>query len=125
MFGTNIVVDVNSGAVHVVDDTAYEVLDCYKNMSGNEIADKLSDKYKREEIMEAVEEIAYLEKSGQLFSEDMYKDYMPLWERKSVVKALCIHICHDCNLRCRYCFAATGNFGGQRTMMSPEIGKGN
>jgi uncharacterized protein len=123
MFGTNIVVDVNSGAVHVVDDTAYEVLDCYKNMSGNEIADKLSDKYKREEIMEAVEEIAYLEKSGQLFSEDMYKDYMPLWERKSVVKALCIHICHDCNLRCRYCFAATGNFGGQRTMMSPEIGK--
>lgn len=123
MFGTNIVVDVNSGAVHVVDDTAYEVLDCYKNMSVNEIADKLSDKYKREEIMEAVEEIASLEKSGQLFSEDMYKDYMPLWERKSVVKALCIHICHDCNLRCRYCFAATGNFGGQRTMMSPEIGK--
>lgn len=123
MFGTNIVVDVNSGAVHVVDDTAYEVLDCYKNMSGNDIVDKLSDKYKREEIIEAIEEIASLEESGQLFSEDLYKDYMPLWERKSVVKALCIHICHDCNLRCRYCFASTGDFGGQRTMMTAETGK--
>lgn len=123
MYGTNIVIDVNSGAVHIFDDVAYDVLDLYKKCPDYQIADKLSSKYKEREVLEAVEEIRGLEESGQLYSEDEYKEYLPLWDRKSVVKALCIHISHDCNLRCRYCFAATGNFGGNRTMMSPETGK--
>ncbi|OPZ86686.1 MAG: hypothetical protein BWY74_03572 [Firmicutes bacterium ADurb.Bin419] len=58
-----------------------------------------------------------------LFSEDFYKDTFTLWDKKPVVKALCLHISHDCNLRCKYCFASTGDFGGQRSMMSAEVGK--
>lgn len=123
MYGTNIVVDVNSGAVHVFDSTAYDVLDYYKKEKKEEIADRLSVKYDRNDILEAVDEIRALEEGGQLFSEDEYKEYLPLWERKSLIKALCMHISHDCNLRCRYCFASTGDFGGGRSMMSPEVGR--
>jgi uncharacterized protein len=123
MYGTNIVIDVNSGAVHIFDDVSYDVLDHYKKESSDVIVDRLSARYKKSEILEAMEEIADLEESGQLFSKDEYQEYLPLWERKSVVKALCIHISHDCNLRCRYCFASTGDFGGKRTMMNPETGK--
>lgn len=123
MYGTNLVIDVNSGAVHIFDDVAYDVLEFYKKCPDDEIADKLSSKYKEREVVETIEEIRFLEESGQLFSEDEYREYLPLWERKSVVKALCLHISHDCNLRCRYCFASTGDFGGKRLMMSPETGK--
>ncbi|MDP4182297.1 MAG: thioether cross-link-forming SCIFF peptide maturase [Bacillota bacterium] len=123
MFGTNIVVDVNSGSVHVFDEISFDILDFYEKLSKEQIVDKLSDKYDREEISEAVDEINDLAKKELLYCPDIYKDYMPLWDKKSVVKALCIHISHDCNLRCKYCFASTGDFGGSRTMMSPEIGK--
>lgn len=123
MYGTNVVVDVNSGAVHVFDDAAYEILDYYKKADKESILDKLSEKYDRASICESYSEIEGLEKEGLLFSEDTYKDYMPLWNKKPVVKALCLHISHDCNLRCKYCFAATGNFGGERAIMSPEVGR--
>lgn len=126
LYGTNIVVDVNSGAVHMFDDLSFEVLDYYKKLTGEEITDKLSDRYDRQLIGEAVEEIKQLENSGQLFSEDNYSEYilqgyLSKWNKN--IKAMCLHVSHDCNLRCKYCFAATGNFGGERTVMSPEIGK--
>lgn len=123
LYGTNIIVDVNSGAVHVFDDLSYELLDYYKEMDKNGILGRLVSKYEKEKVTEALEEIGELEKNGLLYSKDEYEQYMPLWEKKPVVKALCLHISHDCNLRCRYCFAGTGNFGGHRTNMSPEVGK--
>lgn len=123
LYGTNIVVDVYSGAVHVVDDVAFEVLDHYKKTDKAGIISLLSGRYDRTQVIEAVEELEMLEEAGQLFYEDAYKDYMQLWERKPVVKALCLHVAHDCNLRCKYCFAATGDFGGERTLMNPETGK--
>lgn len=122
MHGVNLVVDVNSGAVHIFDDISYDVLDYYKDNKVEEIAELLSAKYNRESVFEAVDEIKQLEEAGQLFSEDVYKDYVSLWGNNRVVKALCLHISHDCNLRCRYCFAGTGSFGGERTNMSPEVG---
>ncbi len=121
--GTNIVVDVNSGSVHVFDDITYEIIDLYKKYSYEEIKERLSSRYDSAQIHEAFEEISALEKDGLLFSEDEYKDYLPLWEKKPVVKAMCLHISHDCNLRCKYCFASTGDFGRQRSMMSSEVGK--
>ena len=123
MYDANIVLDINSGAVHIFDDMSFEILELYGELSNEQIADKLSDKYSRQDILESIEEIETLKADGQLFTEDPYKDYVNLWNKKRVIKALCLHISHDCNLRCRYCFAATGNFGGERTMMSPEIGK--
>lgn len=123
IFGTNIVLDVNSGAVHVFDDISYEVLDHYKSSNREYIENKLSEKYDRELVREAIEEISSLEEQGLLYSEDAYKDYMPLWEKKPVVKAMCLHIAHDCNLRCKYCFAATGDFGVGRSLMSSDVGK--
>lgn len=123
LFGTNIVMDVNSGAVHIFDDVAYEVLEHYENNSHERIVQLLSTKYKSEEIGEAIKDIDSLKAEGMLYSEDVYEETIALWDQKPVVKALCLHICHDCNLRCKYCFASTGDFGGQRTMMSAEVGK--
>jgi len=123
MKGTNIVVDVNSGAVHVFDDLSYEILDYYKKYDNEKIIEMLSDRYDKLEIKEALEEIQSLEKDGQIYSEDIYKDHLPVGDAKPVVKALCLHISHDCNLRCKYCFASTGDFGRHRSVMSPEVGK--
>jgi uncharacterized protein len=123
MYGTNIVVDVNSGAVHVFDDVSHEILDFYKDNEKEFVIGKLSNKYSRDQIEEAFSEIEKLEEAGQLFSEDEYKDILPSIKRKPVVKALCLHVSHDCNLRCKYCFASTGDFGGHRSVMSPEVGK--
>lgn len=123
MFGTNIVVDVNSGGVHVFDDISYDILNLYELHKKEDIYKELSSKYSMEEMEEAFLEIEKLKEDGLLFSKDAYADYKPLFDRKSVVKALCLHICHDCNLRCKYCFASTGDFGGDRTMMSLEVGK--
>lgn len=113
LMGTNIVVDVNSGAVHVVDDITFDILDYYKDCRADEIKNKLICKYSADEIEEALKEIESLRADGLIYSEDPYKEYIPSMNRKSVVKALCLHISHDCNLRCKYCFASTGNFGGQ------------
>ena len=123
MYDTNIVLDINSGAVHVFDAAAYDVVDLYKTMSKEQILETLKTKYNGQDISDAYDEVSSLEKQGLLFSEDSYSDAIAKWERKPVVKALCLHICHDCNLRCKYCFASTGSFGGHRTMMDAETGK--
>lgn len=124
MNGYFIVLDVNSGAVHVVDEAVYDVLDWYRNTDEEEIYIKLKDKYPREQIAEALEEINELVESKMLFTEDTYENIIPLIDmREPVVKALCLHIAHDCNLKCRYCFAEEGEYHGKRELMSLEVGK--
>ena len=124
MNGYNIVLDVNSGAVHVVDDAVYDVLDYYKEKSKDEILEILKNKYTQDEINEAYSEIVELEKEDLLYSEDIYEEVIPKIERRNpVVKALCLHIAHDCNLKCKYCFAEEGEYHGKRSLMSFEVGK--
>ncbi len=121
--GYNIVLDVCSGSVHVVDDLVYDVIALYEDNTPEEIADKLS-KYSKEDVLEACDEIGQLKEAGQLFTEDVYKDaIVDFKKRKTVVKALCLHIAHDCNLACKYCFAGEGEYHGDRSLMSYEVGK--
>lgn len=135
--GHNIVLDVNSGSVHVVDDLVYDILALYETESKESITAKMLEKYQQplyanlfeEPITEAVineafSEIEELKAQGTLFTEDVYKDYVfDFKSRKTVVKALCLHIAHDCNLGCKYCFAEEGEYKGRRAMMSYEVGK--
>ena len=122
--GYHIVLDVNSGSVHVVDDLVYDMIALYETASEDEIAEKLAGKYSPEDIREAYSEIKELVKEECLFTEDIYKDYIfDFKKRPTVVKALCLHIAHDCNLACRYCFAEEGEYHGRRALMSFEVGK--
>lgn len=122
--GYNIVLDVNSGSVHVVDDVVYDVIPLFEEKRKEEIYDDLKDRYNKEEIKEAIEEVEELKKEEMLFTEDVYKDYvLDFKKRKTVVKALCLHIAHDCNLACKYCFAEEGEYHGRRALMSFEVGK--
>ena len=122
--GYNIVLDVNSGSVHVVDDLVYDIIALYEKASRDEIAEKLSEKYPMADILEAYSEIEELVKAECLFTEDIYKDYIfDFKKRPTVVKALCLHIAHDCNLACKYCFAEEGEYHGRRALMSFEVGK--
>ena len=122
--GYNIVLDVNSGAIHVVDDTTYDIIALYEEKDLPEIQAELKDKYPEELISECYEEVKELAEDGQLFTKDEYEDYiMDFKKRQTVVKALCLHIAHDCNLACRYCFAEEGEYHGRRELMSYEVGK--
>ena len=122
--GYNIVLDVNSGAVHVVDDVTYDVIPLYERMSREDIIARLSGQYEAAEIAEACDEIQELAQDKQLFTEDEYESYIDSFKnRETVVKALCLHIAHDCNLACRYCFAEEGEYHGRRELMSYEVGK--
>lgn len=123
MNGYNIALDVNGGAVHVVDEVAYRVLDFYKENTIEEIVEILKDEYTKEQVKEAYGEMKSLEKEGLLYSPDTYQFHSSFVNRKPVVKALCLHVAHDCNLKCKYCFAAQGDFGGAKEMMSFEVGK--
>lgn len=124
MNGMYIVLDVNSGAVHIVDKIVYDVLDFYSELTYDEIYHMLADKYTLEQIREAYDEINELVASKMLFTEDIYEDIIPLIDRREpVVKALCLHIAHDCNLKCKYCFAEEGEYHGKRELMSLEVGK--
>ena len=123
--GYNIVLDVNSGSVHVVDELVYDVIALLnQNKEQEEILSLLSDKYAKEDLREAMEECGQLEQEGVLFSKDVYENAILDYKaRKTVVKALCLHIAHDCNLACRYCFAEEGEYHGRRALMSYEVGK--
>lgn len=121
--GYNIVLDVCSGSVHVVDDMVYDVIALYEQFNKDEIVKQLPQ-YPKDDILEACEEIEALKEAGQLFTEDTYKDaIIDFKKRKTVVKALCLHIAHDCNLACKYCFAEEGEYHGDRSLMSYEVGK--
>ncbi len=129
LLGQNIVMDVYSSAVHVVDDVVYDMLDFFSEPFDPEtgIPDEctaaLSKKYSDTEIAEAYSEIVSLYNDKMLFTPDYYAPIAAKWNKKSVVKALCLHIAHDCNMRCKYCFADTGEFHGGRSLMSAETGK--
>ena len=124
--GYNIVLDVNSGSVHVVDDVVYDVIPLYESHTKEQILVKLKDEpgYSKDLIGEAIDEISQLKEQELLFTEDIYKEYITDFKkRKTVVKALCLHIAHDCNLACRYCFAEEGEYHGRKALMSLEVGK--
>lgn len=120
---TYIVLDVNSGAVHSVDKLVFDVLDYYPYHDTEKILDLLKDKYEHNSILEAIEEIQFLKNNGLLFSDSNYMKYVDLPKKQTVVKALCLHIAHDCNIRCKYCFASQGDFKGTRSLMSSKVGK--
>lgn len=124
-----IVLDVNSGGVHTVDETVYNMLDYICPQKGSETlgvtAEELSKKlpqYAPSDIAECLEELESLYHDGILFSEDEYRQYADK-TLNAPIKAMCLHVSHDCNLRCEYCFAETGDFGTGRKIMTPETGK--
>lgn len=129
--GYNIVLDVNSGSVHVVDDIVYDVIACMvenhlEHADKETVLDSLKKEFadKTEELDELVDEIYELKENGMLFTEDIYEKSIDAFRnRETVVKALCLHIAHDCNLKCRYCFAEEGEYHGRRALMSYEVGK--
>ena len=135
--GYNIVMDVYSGAVHVVDDVCYDVI-AEVNRAEEELTAeslktpevktgllaKLGGRYEAADIEDALSDVIELTEGNQLFMKDIYEGMVEVVkERKTVVKALCMHIAHDCNLACRYCFAEEGEYHGRRAMMSYEVGK--
>ena len=123
--GYNIVLDVNSGSVHVVDDMVYDMIPYYKEKGPEETIRLLSGRYPEAELREGAADLEELTAAGKLYSEDIYEDYIQeiVDAKKPVVKALCLHIAHDCNLACRYCFAEEGEYHGRRVLMSYEVGK--
>lgn len=124
MNGIYIVLDVNSGAVHIVDKLVYDILDVYNKKDNADIISDFSKDYSQAEVEQAMEEIDTLVKQRQLFSPDTYSAVVPFVDkREPVVKALCLHIAHDCNLKCKYCFAEEGEYHGKRELMSSEVGK--
>lgn len=117
-----IVMDVNSGAIHVVSSVVYDVLQWYPDPDRAHIKESLKEKYSDIEIDEAAQAIDDLIELEQLYTADTQIDAFKLSRNNPVVKALCLHVAHDCNIRCQYCFAAQGSFEGNRTLMSYETG---
>ncbi len=132
--GYNIVLDVNSGSVHVVEDIVYDAIafmveEHLEKASKEEVSKKITEsdklsKYDKDELAEVAEELIELRENEQLFTDDIYEKSIHAFEnRETVVKALCLHIAHDCNLACKYCFAEEGEYHGRRAIMSYEVGK--
>ena len=124
--GFNIVLDVNSGGVHVVDELTYDLLDNveppFDEKCPEKVLNKLSKSYSREDIESCYQELKELYDEKILFSEDDYEKFAK-YSVASPVKAMCLNIAHDCQLRCKYCFASTGDFGKGRKLMTFETGK--
>lgn len=118
----NVVLDVNSNSLFTVDDLAKLIIELYQNLSEDEMVEKLNDTFNEEKIREAYQEINDLHKEEILHSEGFYpnEEYDP---EEFEMKSMCLHVSHDCNLRCKYCFAGTGPYGQERTIMSAEQGK--
>ena len=128
--GYNIVLDTFSNWVHVVDDLAYDIIGLYEDKTKEEIVALMLDKYKndtsitRQEVLDCIEDVEELKSQGKLFTKDVYEDRaFDFKKRQTVVKALCLHIAHTCNLNCEYCFASQGKYHGERALMSFEVGK--
>ena len=125
--GYHIVLDSDSGSVHVVDALVADVIDQLNedpSLPDEAVCAQLRSRYLEEELKEALEEVRTLQKEGQLFTRDIYRD--AVWDfqnHPTVVKALCLHVAHDCNLACRYCFAGEGEYHGRRALMSYETGR--
>ena len=127
--GYNIVLDTASGSVHVVDDVAYDIIALYENLAKEEIVNQITSKHAKDgvdesEVLECLDDIKSLIDDGKLFTVDAYENLAIDFKNKSkVVKALCLHIAHTCNLNCEYCFASQGKYHGDRALMSFEVGK--
>lgn len=129
--GFNIVLDTCSGAIHVVDEVAYDMIAMYKEKNADELIAEMLDKYAyREDVTEedlkyCLEDIEALIKAGKLYTEDTFEDVAGTFKERSgnVIKALCLHVAHTCNLNCAYCFASQGKYHGERAVMSFEVGK--
>ncbi|MBQ8388648.1 MAG: thioether cross-link-forming SCIFF peptide maturase [Clostridia bacterium] len=128
--GYNVVLDTCSGSVHTVDEVAYDIIEMYKTHTSEQIVDAMLEKYgdredvTREEILLCLDDVKSLEEAGKLFSEDKYEKLAYTYKNNSkVVKALCLHVAHTCNLNCSYCFASQGKYQGERALMSFEVGK--
>ena len=129
--GYNIVLDVYSGSIHVVDEATFDIIDMYEQKSKDEICDFVLTKYKddntvtKQAIDDCFEQIEQLKAQGKLFTNDTFESMAGDLKQKSagVVKALCMHIAHTCNLNCSYCFASQGKYHGDRAVMSFEVGK--
>ncbi len=127
----NIVLDICSGSVHVVDEVAYDIIEMYESKTQDEIIKTILEKYKgredvtKEDILDCISDIEELKADGKLFSEDTFEPMAGDLKKKSagIVKALCLHIAHSCNLNCSYCFASQGKYHGERALMSFEVGK--
>ncbi len=126
MGGYNIVIDVNSGAIHVVDDMTYDMIEMYEASDKDSIFAEMAKRYpeQQDDIAECWDEMQELIAAEELFTKDSYEPYITDFaKRPTVVKALCLHIAHDCNLACQYCFAEEGEYHGKRELMSYEVGK--
>ena len=131
LFGYNIVLDVASGALHVVDDATYDIIAMFEEKTEDEIVAAILEKYKDDpevtepEVRQCCAEITKLREAGKLFTEDTFESKAGVLKEKTrgVVKALCLHIAHTCNLNCDYCFASQGKYHGERAVMSFEVGK--
>lgn len=128
--GYNIVLDVFSGSVHSVDDLAYDIISLYEKESKESITKMMLEKYKDDrtvnenEIKEIFNDIETLKRENKLFTEDSFEDKaFDFKNRNTVIKALCLHVAHTCNLNCEYCFASQGKYHGERALMSFEVGK--
>ena len=125
--GYDIVLDTASGSVHLVDDVAYDIIEMYKSRSADEICGEICAKYPevtRGDVLECLDDIAGLEAAGKLFTPDDYEELAGGRKAASrVIKALCLHVAHSCNLSCAYCFASQGKYHGERALMSFEVGK--
>ncbi len=115
------VLDVNSGAVHVLDDLAFDILDYGPDFNWNEMGAGLTPRYLVEDIQETLSEIRVLMKEQMLFT--VWSEDKPAMAGPPVIKAMCLHAAHDCNLRCDYCFASTGDFKGERSLLTVDIGR--
>ena len=127
--GYNIIIDANSGCIHSVDDVAYDIIKLVDEGIGdaqlifNEIKDKYND-ITIDDVTETLEDIELLKKEGKLFSDDIFRDLAPyMKDKQSVLKAICLHVAHDCNMNCGYCFAGKGEYNGPKGLMSFETAK--
>ena len=121
--GRYLALDVDSGTVHMLDELGYEVVSRWEESAPEEIVRALAGRFPEEEIREGIGEVRALQESGTLFSHDEDLHKAPADADPGVIKAMCLLVAHDCNLRCRYCFASTGTFHGKRLLMPAEIGK--
>ena len=129
--GLNIVLDIFSGSVHVVDEVAYDVIGMFEDCSTDEIVRRICEKYAGDpevtpaEVRECCAQIRTLKDEGRLFTPDTFSSKAGELKNRSdgIVKALCLHIAHTCNLNCSYCFASQGNYHGDRALMSFEVGR--
>ena len=119
--GTYILLDINSGAVHVIDKMTYDMMDTFDGSNDDEVIAAWQDSYPQAELREALTELHSLMEAQELFAPDI--DVPPVFSEKGIVKSMCLLVAHDCNLRCKYCFADSGEFGADRRLMNNEVGE--